>query len=59
MTGGSAPLWAVSQEPADVLIAAGTGTGSPTGDWLDVALVAASALLAAFVVFVAAARSQA
>ena len=59
MTGGSAPPWAVSQKAADILIAAGTGTGSSTGDWLDVALVAVSALLAAFLVFVAAARSRA
>ena len=59
MTGGSAPPWAVSQKAADILIAAGMGTGSPTGDWVSVALVTAGALIAAFVVFVASARSRA
>jgi hypothetical protein len=59
MTGGSAPPWAVSQKAADILIAAGTGTGSPSGDWVGVALVTAGALLAAFLAFVAAARSRA
>jgi hypothetical protein len=59
MTGGSAPSWAVSQKAADILIAAGTGTGSPTGDWVRVALVTSGALMAAFAVFVVSARSRA
>jgi hypothetical protein len=58
MTGGSAPPWAVSQKAADILIAAGMGTGSPTGDWIKVALVTAAALMAAFLIFVASARSR-
>ena len=58
MTGGSAPPWAVSQKAADILIAAGMGTGSPTGDWVKVALVTGGALVAAFAVFVASARSR-
>jgi hypothetical protein len=58
MSGGSAPPWAVSQKAADILIAAGMGTGSPTGDWVRVVLVTAAALLAAFAVFVASARSR-
>lgn len=58
MTGGSPPLWAVSQKAADILIAAGMGAGSPTGDWVRVVLVTAGALLAAFAVFVASARSR-
>jgi len=58
MSGGSAPLWAVSQKAADILIAAGTGTGSPTGDWVRVTVVTAGALIAAFVVFIASARSR-
>ena len=29
---GSPPPWAISQHAADILIAAGMGTGSPTGD---------------------------
>ena len=58
MTGGAAPVWAVSQKAADLLIAAGAGSGSPTGDWVRVALVTAGALAAAFAVFVASARSR-
>jgi hypothetical protein len=59
MTGGSAPPWAVSQKAADVLIAAAMGTGSPTGDWVKLIFVTAGALVAAFLVFVASARSRA
>ena len=59
MTGGDPPIWAVSQNAADVLIAAGVGSGSPDGDWLKLALVSAGALVAAFAVFVASARSRA
>ena len=58
MTGGSAPPWAVSQKAADILIAAGMGTGSPTGDWVKVARHRRR-LVAAFLVFVASARSRA
>lgn len=58
MTGGSAP-WAVSQKAADILIAAGMGTGSPTGDWVKLVIVTVGALVAAFLVFVASARSRA
>ena len=59
MTAGSTPPWAVSQNAADILIAAGMGTGSPTGDWVTAALVTAGALVAAFVVFIVSARSRA
>ena len=59
MSGGAAPPWAVSQKAADILIAAGAGTGSPTADWIGVVAVSAGALVAAFLVFVAAARSRA
>ena len=59
MTGGSAPPWAVSQKAADILIAAGMGTGSPTGDWVKLVIVTVGALVAAFLVFVASARSRA
>ena len=58
MSGASAPPWAVSQKAADLLIAAGAGTGSPTGDWVSVALVTAATVAAAFLVFVASARSR-
>jgi hypothetical protein len=59
MTGGSPPLWAISQTAANVLIAAGLGAGSPDGDWVRLALVSAASLLAAFVVFTASARRRA
>jgi hypothetical protein len=59
MSGASAPPWAVSQKAADILIAAGMGTGSPTGDWVSVVIVTVLALLAAFGVFVGSARSRA
>ena len=58
MSGGSAPPWAVSQKAADILIAAGMGTGSPSGDWIRVAVVTAGALVAAFVGFVLSARRR-
>ena len=58
MSVGSAPPWAVSQKAAGILIAAGMGTGSPAGDWVEAALVTGGALLAAFLVFVASARSR-
>lgn len=55
----SVPPWAISQKAADILIAAGLGASSPSGDWVKLALVTGGALLAALVVFVAAARSRA
>jgi hypothetical protein len=58
MTAGSAPPWAVSQEAADILIAAGMGSGSPSRDWVEAAVVTAGALVAAFLVFIASARSR-
>jgi hypothetical protein len=58
MTGGSAPPWAISRKAADILIAAGSGTGSPMADWVGMALVAVGGLLAAFLVFVVSARSR-
>jgi len=55
---GSAAPWAVSQTAGDILIAAGTGTGSPAGDWVRLALVTTTALAAALIVFVTAARRR-
>ena len=55
----SPPLWAVSQNAADVLIAAGSGARSTGADWVQLGLVTAAALLAALIVFVASARSRA
>jgi hypothetical protein len=56
---GSPPPWSLSQKAADVLIAAGSGVGSPTDDWIKLAVVTLIALVAAFCVFVASARSRA
>lgn len=58
MSGGSAPPWAVSQKAADIVIAAGMGTSSPAGDWVTLGLVTGGAVVAAFLVFVASARSR-
>src|SRR4051794_33136798 len=55
----SPPLWSVSQKAADLVIAAGGGIGSPTGDWVSAAVVTVAALAAAFIVFVVSARSRA
>jgi hypothetical protein len=55
---GSVPVWAISQKPAAMLIAAGMGTGSPAGDWLRVGAVVAAALLAALTAFVMSARRR-
>jgi hypothetical protein len=35
------------------------GTGSPTGDWVKLVIVTGGALVAAFLVFIASARSRA
>jgi hypothetical protein len=56
---GAPPVWAVSQKAGDLLIAAGAGRGSPGSDWIDAALVTVGALVAAFFVFIASARSRA
>jgi hypothetical protein len=50
--------WSISRKAADVLIAAATGTASPAGDWIRLALVVAAGLLAAFAVFVVSARRR-
>lgn len=54
----SVPPWAVSQDAADILIAAGMGMSSPTVDWVELALVTSGALAAALAVFIASARSR-
>ena len=55
----SPPPWAISQNAADVLIAAGGGAASPGDDWVSAGLAAGVALAAAFGVFVASARRRA
>lgn len=51
--------FSISRKAADVLIAAGTGTGSPSGDWLKLGAVVGVALAASFGAFVFSARSRA
>lgn len=58
MSDKAAP-WSISRKAADVLIAAATGQSSPTSDWVKLGLVSGGGLLAAFIVFVASARSRA
>jgi len=53
----ASPL-SISRKAADVLIAAGTGSGSPTGDWIKLLAVVATALALAFAAFVYSARSR-
>ena len=53
-----AASWSISRWAADVLIAAGMGERSSTADWVEAAVAAVVALLAAFAVFVWSARSR-
>jgi hypothetical protein len=57
MSSSAAP-WSISRKAADVLIAAATGAASPSSDWIKLVSVSAAALLAAFAVFVVAARRR-
>jgi hypothetical protein len=50
--------WAISRKAGDILLASGAGISSPTGDFLELALVTAAALGAALIAFIAAARSR-
>lgn len=52
------PAWSISQQAGDVLIAAASGEGSPTGDLLKLSAVVAVATTTAFVVFVLSARAR-
>lgn len=58
MTGGSPPVWAVSEKAADVLLAAGAGGDTAGQQWADLALVVVSSLAACWVVFVLSARRR-
>ena len=51
--------WTPTRDAADVLIAAGMGTGSPDADWLAMAAVALGALTIALAAFWFAARTRA
>ena len=54
----AAPPWAISQEPANILIAAGRGESSLMITWLYLGLFVAGSLLAAFSAFVISARRR-
>jgi hypothetical protein len=54
----TASPWSFSRKAADLLIAAGTGTGSPAADWLKLGAVVTAALAASLLVFVWSARSR-
>lgn len=58
MTGGSPPPWAISQDAADILIAAGMRAESSGADWVQVAAVTLAALAVACLTFVVAARRR-
>lgn len=58
MAAEAAP-YAISRNAADVLIAAGSGGGTDTADWVKLALVTCGAVAVAFGAFVLAARSRA
>jgi hypothetical protein len=55
--GGGSPV-SLSRSAADVLIAAAVGRGSPTADWLELAVWVAGAVAVAIAVFAASARSR-
>lgn len=58
-SGGGLTAWTPTRDAADVLIAAGGGMGSPSGDWLALAATAVGALAVALATFWFAARSRA
>ena len=51
--------YSLSRKPADILIAAGLGQGSPDGDWVKLAAVVAAALGTSLAAFAWSARSRA
>lgn len=58
MTEGEGSPVSVSRSAADVLISAAVGQGSPTTDWIELALWVMGALTVALAVFAASARSR-
>ena len=56
--GGGAAAFMPTRKAADVLIAAGDGRGSPTSDWVALALIVAAALIVAFTAFWLSARAR-
>jgi hypothetical protein len=58
MTSGGALAWTPTRDAASLLIAAGGAQGSPSADWLGMAVVAAGALAVALAAFWAAARTR-
>ena len=58
MTSKGTLAWTPTRDAANVLIAAGGGQGSPSADWLGMAVVAVGALAVALAAFWFAARSR-
>ena len=58
MTSSTPFSWTPTRSAAELLIAAGGGQGSPGGDWLGMAAVAAGSLAVALAAFWAAARAR-
>lgn len=58
MTSSGAFGWTPTRSATELLIAAGGGRGSPTADWLGMAVVALGALTVALAAFWAAARTR-
>ena len=58
MTSSGAFAWTPTRDAANLLIAAGGGQGSPSADWLGMAVVAVGALLIALAAFWRAARTR-
>jgi hypothetical protein len=50
--------YSVSRKAADILISAGLGRGSPTGDWIALAVVVTVAMAASLAAFMFTARSR-
>jgi hypothetical protein len=59
MTSNNLFAWTPTRKAAEVLIAAGGAQGSPSADWLGMALVAVGSLAVALTAFWAAARTRA
>jgi hypothetical protein len=58
MTSSGVFAWTPTRSAAQLLIAAGGGQGSPSTDWLGMALVAVASLAVALTAFWSAARTR-
>jgi hypothetical protein len=58
MTSSGAFAWTPTRSAAELLIAAGAGQGSPSADWLGMAVVAVGSLAVALAAFRSSARTR-